>query len=144
MAGRDRAAAKFADFETSAVPEISLEDYVWRIVDYCYISPTSLVLSLILMDMLIQQHGLILSQLNIFKLLFTSVRVASKVHELRSLSNKNFAVVGGVTSAQLNALESTFIALFNWELWVEHQTFAEYCQRLCPEGQKPKLPIVGM
>lgn len=144
VAGRDKAQQRFADYETSAVPEISLEDYLWRIVDYCYISPTSLVLACILIDKLIQDHGLMLSQLNIFKLFFTSVRVASKVHELRSLSNKNFAVVGGVTAAQLNALESTFVGVFNWELWVSHETFRTYCTRLRPESSPPDLPIVGM
>eukprot|EP01062_Namystynia_karyoxenos_P009990 TRINITY_DN13540_c0_g1_i1.p1 TRINITY_DN13540_c0_g1~~TRINITY_DN13540_c0_g1_i1.p1 ORF type:complete len:249 (+),score=65.38 TRINITY_DN13540_c0_g1_i1:138-884(+) len=137
-------ANRFADFETSAVPEIQLEDYLWRIVDYCYISPTSLLLACILIDKLIVGHGLTLSQLNIFKLFFTSVRVASKVHELRSLSNKNFAVVGGVSSAQLNALEATFIQLFRWNLWVEHEEFVAYCERLCPQNRPPDLPKVQM
>eukprot|EP01062_Namystynia_karyoxenos_P062251 TRINITY_DN55167_c0_g1_i1.p1 TRINITY_DN55167_c0_g1~~TRINITY_DN55167_c0_g1_i1.p1 ORF type:complete len:281 (+),score=112.95 TRINITY_DN55167_c0_g1_i1:93-845(+) len=137
-------ANRFADFETTAVPEINLEDYLWRIVDYCYISPSSLLLACILLDKLILGHGLTLSQLNIFKLFFTSVRVASKVHELRSLSNKNFAVVGGVSSQQLNALEATFIALFNWNLWVEHEEFVKYCERMCPQGSPPDLPKVEM
>merc|ERR1712224_289336 len=102
-------APKFSDFETSAVPEIELVQYLWRIVDYCYISPTSLILACILIDRLIQEHNLILSNLNVYKLFFTSVRVASKIHELRSLSNKNFAVVGGVSAAQLNTLECSFV-----------------------------------
>eukprot|EP01065_Artemidia_motanka_P043039 TRINITY_DN5895_c4_g1_i1.p1 TRINITY_DN5895_c4_g1~~TRINITY_DN5895_c4_g1_i1.p1 ORF type:complete len:294 (+),score=73.93 TRINITY_DN5895_c4_g1_i1:107-883(+) len=137
-------ATRFTEFETSSVPDITLEDYLWRIVDYCYISPTSLILACILIDKLIVGHGLILSQLNCFKLLFTSVRVASKVHELRSLSNKNFAVVGGVTAGQLNQLESTFVALFSWCLWVEHEEFVRYCERLCPPGRMPRLPKVQM
>eukprot|EP00756_Hemistasia_phaeocysticola_P014178 Hpha_TRINITY_DN15327_c5_g1::TRINITY_DN15327_c5_g1_i1::g.91079::m.91079 len=136
-------ASRFAEFETTAIPDINLEDYLWRIVDYCYISPTSLVLACVLLDKLIMEHNLILSQLNIYKMLFTAVRVASKVHELRSLSNKNFAVVGGVTAQQLNALEVSFVNLFQWSLWVDHEEFAKYCARLCPSG-KVNLPKVQM
>eukprot|EP00756_Hemistasia_phaeocysticola_P004906 Hpha_TRINITY_DN13072_c1_g1::TRINITY_DN13072_c1_g1_i2::g.68832::m.68832 len=137
-------AGKFAVFETSAVPEISLEDYLWRVVDYCYISPTSMVLACVLIDRLIILHGLTLTQLNIFKLFFTSVRVASKVHELRSLSNKNFATVGGVSASQLNALEASFVNLFGWKLWVDHEDFVKYCERLSPPGRQPLLPKVAM
>jgi len=140
--------SKFGDFETTAVPDISLTDYLWRIVDYCYISPTSLILACILIDRLIVEHNLTLTQLNIFKLFFTSVRVASKIHELRSLSNKNFAVVGGVSAAQLNQLECVFVNLFQWELWVEHGTFTEYCKRLMQKEQHGDvhklLPMVRM
>jgi len=134
---------KFTDFKTSAVPEISLEDYLWRVVDYCYISPTSMVLACILIDRLIISHGLLINPLNIFKLFFTSVRVASKVHELRSLSNKNFATVGGVSASQLNALEASFVNIFGWELWVEHEEFVKYCKRLSP-GTEISLPKVMM
>ena len=119
---------RFISYDTSTVPEIQLEDYMWRICDYTYISPTTLLMACIYIDRLIGE-GLILSQLNVFKLFFTSVRVASKVHELRSLSNKNFAVVGGVTTEQMNQLESLFMRDFKWKLWVEHETFVQYCQR---------------
>lgn len=137
--------SKFSEFETSAVPDISLADYLWRVVDYCYISPTSLILACILIDRLIVEHNLILSTLNIFKLFFTSVRVASKIHELRSLSNKNFAVVGGVSAAQLNALECSFVNLFQWSLWVEHEHFATYCKRLLQKDQQADaMPKVQM
>eukprot|EP01061_Rhynchopus_euleeides_P002775 TRINITY_DN12133_c0_g3_i1.p1 TRINITY_DN12133_c0_g3~~TRINITY_DN12133_c0_g3_i1.p1 ORF type:complete len:292 (+),score=51.54 TRINITY_DN12133_c0_g3_i1:247-1122(+) len=133
---------RFISYDTSTVPEIQLEDYMWRICDYTYISPTTLLMACIYIDRLIGE-GLILSQLNVFKLFFTSVRVASKVHELRSLSNKNFAVVGGVTTDQMNQLESLFMRDFKWKLWVEHDTFVQYCQRLAPPGEETVLPIVG-
>ena len=119
---------RFVAYDTSTVPEIELEDYLWRICDYTYISPTTLIMACIYIDRLISE-GLILSQLNVFKLFFTSVRVASKVHELRSLSNKNFAVVGGVTTEQMNQLEAVFMRDFKWKLWVEHELFVQYCQK---------------
>ncbi|KAJ9450575.1 Cyclin-U3-1 [Diplonema papillatum] len=133
---------KFVSYDTSTVPDIQLEDYLWRICDYTYISPTTLLMACIYIDRLILE-GLILSQLNVFKLFFTSVRVASKVHELRSLSNKNFAVVGGVTTDQMNQLESLFMRDFKWRLWVDHEQFVQYCQRLMPPGEIARLPPIG-
>jgi len=132
---------RFISYETSSVPEIQLEEYMWRICDYTYISPTTLLMACIYIDRLIMD-GLILSQLNVFKLFFTSVRVASKVHELRSLSNKNFAVVGGVTTEQMNQLESLFMRDFKWRLWVDHDQFVNYCQRLMPAGEIVNLPPI--
>eukprot|EP01064_Diplonema_japonicum_P001775 TRINITY_DN11195_c0_g1_i1.p1 TRINITY_DN11195_c0_g1~~TRINITY_DN11195_c0_g1_i1.p1 ORF type:complete len:282 (+),score=36.97 TRINITY_DN11195_c0_g1_i1:147-992(+) len=133
---------KFLSYDTSTVPDIPLEDYIWRICDYTYISPTTLLMACIYIDRLICE-GLILSQLNVYKLFFTSVRVASKVHELRSLSNKNFAVVGGVTTEQMNQLESSFMRDFKWRLWVDHDLFVQYCQRLMPPGEVARLPPIG-
>ena len=120
--------SRFTSYDTSTVPDIQLESYIWRICDYTYISPTSLLMACIYIDRLILE-GLILSHLNVFKLFFTSVRVASKVHELRSLSNKNFAVVGGISTEQMNQLETLFMRDFKWRLWVGHDVFVQYCQR---------------
>eukprot|EP01059_Diplonema_ambulator_P030252 TRINITY_DN5094_c0_g1_i1.p1 TRINITY_DN5094_c0_g1~~TRINITY_DN5094_c0_g1_i1.p1 ORF type:complete len:285 (+),score=41.58 TRINITY_DN5094_c0_g1_i1:236-1090(+) len=133
---------KYISYDTSTVPDIALEDYIWRICDYTYISPTTLLMACIYVDRLIME-GLILSQLNVFKLFFTSVRVASKVHELRSLSNRNFAVVGGVTTEQMNQLESLFMRDFKWRLWIDHELFVQYCQRLMPPGEVAQLPPIG-
>eukprot|EP01060_Flectonema_neradi_P002453 TRINITY_DN11512_c3_g1_i1.p1 TRINITY_DN11512_c3_g1~~TRINITY_DN11512_c3_g1_i1.p1 ORF type:complete len:286 (+),score=34.16 TRINITY_DN11512_c3_g1_i1:103-960(+) len=134
--------SRFTSYDTSTVPDIQLENYIWRICDYTYISPTSLLMACIYIDRLILE-GLILSHLNVFKLFFTSVRVASKVHELRSLSNKNFAVVGGISTEQMNQLETLFMRDFKWRLWVGHDVFVQYCQRLMPPGEVCNLPPVG-
>jgi hypothetical protein len=122
---------KYAQYETNSVPNIQIEDYVHRIAEYTYISPATLVAALIYLDRLTLRHpSLLFTLLNIFKLFFVAVRVASKVVDLRTLNNKNFASVGGISNRHLNDLEAKFLIDIRFDLYVSAREFFLYCQRI--------------
>lgn len=122
---------RFAPFETSQVPNILIEDYVHRIAEYTFISPSSMLSALILLDRLSARFStLVFSRINIFKLFFVAVRVASKVVDLRTLNNKNFSSVGGVSNRQLNDLEARFLIDLKFDLLISPGEFFQYAQRL--------------
>lgn len=124
---------RFDAYETSSVPGILVEDYVHRIAEYTYISPSTMVAALILLDRLTQRFPkLLFTQLNIFKLFFVAVRVASKVVDLRTLNNKNFASVGGVSNRHLNDLEAKFLVDLKFDLFLSPGEFFHYAGRLQP------------
>lgn len=130
---------RFAIYETTALPSIQVEDYVHRIAEYTYISPSSMVSALILLDRLTQRFpSLYFTQLNIYKLFFVAVRVASKVVDLRTLNNKNFASVGGVSNRHLNDLEARFVIDLHFDVLITPGEFHQFAAKLQPIS--PSVP----
>lgn len=124
---------RFAMYETNNVPNIQLEDYIHRVGEYTYISPSSMLAAVIFLDRLCERYPLLtITNQNIFKLFFVSVRIASKVVDLRSLNNKNFASVGGVGNRHLNELEDAFLKYIKFDLFLSPAEFSEYSRRLHP------------
>src|SRR5690242_13008372 len=54
-------------------PSVSLEDYLERIIKYSEMEENTLILALIYIDMICKRKGLILTELNVHRLLFTSI-----------------------------------------------------------------------
>lgn len=132
-------AQRYGLYDTSAVPSISMEDYVNRIAGNTYISPSSLVVALIFVDRVLARHSeLTLTHLNVFKLFFAACRVSSKVVEVRTLSNKNFAPVGGVDLRHLNDLEAKFLIDIRFDVYVQPKEFVHYCNQIMQQA-----PIVA-
>lgn len=132
---------RFAIYETNNVPGIQLDDYVHRIAEYTYISPASMLAAVIFLDRLCEKYTtLLLTDRNIFKLFFVAVRVSSKVVDLRSLNNKNFASVGGVGNKHLNDLEETFLKHLRFDLFLAPSEFLEYARRLHPPTLHSQVP----
>lgn len=132
---------RFAMYETNNVPGIQLDDYVHRIAEYTYISPASMLAAVIFLDRLCEKYTtLLLSERNIFKLFFVAVRVSSKVVDLRSLNNKNFASVGGVSNKHLNDLEETFLKHLRFDLFLAPTEFIEYARRIHPPTLHSQVP----
>jgi hypothetical protein len=140
---------RYAQYETNTVPGIQIEDYVHRLAEYTYISPATLVASLIFLDRLCVRHSsLLVTHLNVFKLFFVAVRVASKVVDLRTLNNKNFAAVGGISNRHLNDLEAKFLIDMRFDLYIQPREFFLYSQRFMnqlatqtPSVQRPMKSV---
>ena len=132
---------KYYLYETTTTPDISIEAYITRIAEYAYISPSTLVCALILLDRLSGRHPMLLfTKKNIHKIFFTIVRIASKVIELRALNNKNFAPIGGVSLQHLNHLESIMLIDFRFDLYINPDEFKKYVYR-ATYGTKESIPI---
>jgi len=131
-ASGDSTDPRLKPFETSQKPNIGIEEYVWRIVEYSYTSPATLLTSLIYLDRLMTRYDALMTPMNIYKLFFISVRIASKVIDLRTLNNKNFANIGGINNKSLNELEASFIILLQFDVFVSPVEFKRYSDRLVP------------
>ncbi|KAI5345133.1 hypothetical protein L3X38_013010 [Prunus dulcis] len=66
----------------------------------------------------------------IFRLLITTIMVASKYVEDMNYRNSYFARVGGLTTNELNKLELEFLFLMGFKLHVNVSVFESYCCHL--------------
>lgn len=123
--------AELNHFSTRDVPAISVHDYLKRVVKYTYVSPSVLVCACFYLDRLLCMYpSMLLHPYNVFKLLLTSARMASKLLDTRTLNNHDFSVVGGVTNEDLNALEFFMVDLLHNHLYISKEAFDEYCRPL--------------
>ncbi|EAN87457.1 hypothetical protein C3747_11g79 [Trypanosoma cruzi] len=130
----------FNVFDTSTAPSISFSGYVNRIVEYTYVSPSVLLIACLYIDRLLSRKpSLFLTKLNIFKLFASATRVASKVMDTRTLSNKNFASICGVRNSEMNCLEAHFIRFLELDLYVQAEEFYRYVDDLVttPRSRRP-------
>ncbi|KAJ7981319.1 Cyclin [Quillaja saponaria] len=85
----------------------------------------------------------------IYKLLVSSVMVASKMLDDVPYNNAFYARVGGVSNAELNKLELELLFLLDFGVMVSSQVFESYCSHLEKEmlfngtGLKIERPIIS-
>ncbi|RNF09921.1 cyclin-dependent protein kinase [Trypanosoma rangeli] len=128
--------------ETSDVPGITFSEYVHRIVEYTYVSPSVLLIACLYIDRLLtHKASLVLTKHNIFKLFAVATRVASKVMDTRTLSNKNFARICGIRNSEMNFLEAHFMRVIELDLYVPPEEFYSYVEDLVTRvPAKPPAP----
>lgn len=116
-------------FYSAAVPGISIEAYMRRLVIHANCTSSAFIVALVLLDRFREkQPHLFLSQLNIHRLLITALMVAAKMTDDRSAKPRFFARVGGMPSFQeIIHLEASFLSLVQYQVFVSP---SEYCEKL--------------
>jgi len=90
-----------------------------------------LVLALVYIDRLIQHAGLVVSSLNIHRVVITSVMLAAKYFDDHYYNNAYYAKIGGVPCTEMNSLELEFLFLINFTLYVQPESYKKYHAELC-------------
>lgn len=126
----------------SDVPCYSYITLLKRLANYTYLSPSSMMGGIIYLDRFCQNYpGFRITRHNIGKLLVTSVRVANKVIDLRSVNNLNFANAFAVSLVEMNKMEERFLKLIAFDLFISPMEFNTYAKTIQPPGT-PLYPII--
>jgi len=119
-------------FDSVQPPPIKLECYLKRIAKFSGCSIESLIFSLIYIDRLIisSDNSFLVTSSNVHRLLLASVLVAVKFYDDQYFNNAFFSKVGGVSRNELNVLETEFLFLINFNLFVDMDLYERYNERL--------------
>jgi hypothetical protein len=117
-------------FEAFRAPGISVRDYLTRIHKYASCSPECFVLALVYIDRLHQMQGFVLTELNVHRVVITSIVLAAKFFDDHYFNNAYYAKVGGVPCPEMNELEVEYLLLINFSLHVSSETYARYYNEL--------------
>ena len=113
-------------FSAPQVPPISIDAYLERIFSYSKCEESSLVSSLIYIDRISSDGNVLLTPYNIHRILFTSVLVAIKYNEDGIYKMKYYASIAGVSEKELRILESVFLSLVRFNLYINEKEYEEY------------------
>ena len=114
-----------AIFTCTIIPNISIYDYLKRIVKYTNVEQSTLIIALIYIDRICQNNYFI-NEHNIHKLLFTSILIAIKYQEDDFYKNEYYAQIAGVGVKELFRMEEEFLALISFTLYINEKVFELY------------------
>ena len=114
-----------AIFTCTMIPNISIYDYLKRIVKYTNVEQSTLIIALIYIDRICQNNYFI-NEHNIHKLLFTSILIAIKYNEDDFYKNEYYAQIAGVGVKELFRMEEEFLALISFTLYINEKVFELY------------------
>ncbi|XP_044483790.1 cyclin-P3-1-like [Mangifera indica] len=114
-------------FQGSRVPSLSIRQYIERIFKYSSCSPSCFVVAYIYIDRFLQQLNAYLTSVNAHRLLITSIMIAAKFIDDECYNNAYFAKIGGVSTAEMNRLEISFLFTLEFRLHVTAEVFRKFC-----------------
>ena len=117
-------------FFKNVVPEMSIWDYLSRIKTYSRCSDSCFIVALIYIDRAIEIKNLVLSHLNVHRILITSILIAVKFLDDSYMNNAFYAQLGGITTNEMNMLELDFLLFLGFSLQVSSDLFSSYHNEL--------------
>lgn len=128
-------------FDSSAIPPISIENYLLRLFSTFRCSDATFIAALILVDRLLDCDGgrLPLTMRNVHRVFLASLVVAAKYHEDLVYSNSHYARAGGVHLREVNRLERVLLGAVDFDLRVEPDEYQLYEAALLPPAG-PEAP----
>ena len=111
-------------FETSENPNISLLDYLKRIVEYSNCEENTLISALIYIDRIAKIKNI--TKLNVYKLIFTSILISLKYNEDGIYDNVYYSQVAGVSVQELFQMEYEYVLLLNFNFNISEFIFNQY------------------
>jgi len=117
-------------FTTKKRPNISIYDFLKRLYKYSKVSENILILVLIYIDRLCRNRKICLNYFNIHKLIIASFVTAIKFNSDEYYSLEIYAKLGGISQKEIVSLEYEFIALLDFNLFVEEKLFYKYNNNL--------------
>ena len=111
-------------FDSKLIPNISILDYINRIIDYSKIEENTLIAGLIYIDKIAKVIKI--TNFNIHKILFSCILIAIKNFEDEIYSNNYFAQIGGINNEELLKLELNISTLLDFQFFISEKTFEQF------------------
>eukprot|EP01063_Lacrimia_lanifica_P023138 TRINITY_DN3062_c0_g3_i1.p2 TRINITY_DN3062_c0_g3~~TRINITY_DN3062_c0_g3_i1.p2 ORF type:complete len:108 (+),score=31.83 TRINITY_DN3062_c0_g3_i1:379-702(+) len=104
------------------------------------------MLAVAIIDKLSQKTGLLLTSLNVHRVVLVALAVAAKVRDDVYYSNKYYASVGGVSTRELNRLETALLTDCDWEVFVGEPQYKAYVEHFgmheaCAKQSAPSAAV---
>ena len=117
-------------FCSKFIPTISITDYLLRFKKYTNIENSTLIISIIYIDIICQKHDITIQEINIHRLFLICCVLAIKYNEDIQFTNSYYAKVGGISNKELNLLEFHTIKLLDYNLSINEKVFNRYVNYL--------------
>ena len=112
--------------EDENLPDISIFNYILYIYAYLNLEFSSIILTLISINRLLERTKDQLSKNNFYKLFITSCLLNSKLNEDPSYDYEVYALVGKIDKNELIILEKEFFQMLDYKLFVNDEVYRRY------------------
>jgi hypothetical protein len=127
-------------FQSRFKPEMGIRRYLERICGYSGMSGEALVLTIIyLMRFGRTNPAIPITEMNLHRLTLAASICAAKIWDDEFVNNARFAKIGGVSLAEMNALEAAFCRLIDFRLFVDPAEYRNIVQQMLCDS--PVVPL---
>ena len=113
-------------FTNKNIPSINIKDYLLRLSKHAKVNESTIILILIYIDRICNMNHFILTYFNIHKLILAAFILAIKYNEENYYHMIYYSKIGGVSLSELNNLESEYLILIGYKLFVNTQLYDKY------------------
>ena len=112
-------------FFTENIPEISIKDYLNRIIYYTKINENTLIASLIYIDRLFIKN-IPINNYSIYRILFSCILLSIKLNEDCIFKNSFYSIISGIPLEDLNLIEYNLLLIFDFQTNINVEIFNKY------------------
>ena len=113
-------------FKNKSIPSISIKNYLIRLSKHAKVNESTIILILIYIDRICNMNHFILTYYNIHKLILAAFILAIKYNEDYYYHMIYYSKMGGVSLSELNYLESEYLKLVDYKLYVDTKLYDKY------------------
>ena len=114
------------NYTNKNIPSISIKDYLLRLSKHSKVNESTIILVLIYIDRICNMNHFFLSYYNIHKMILAAFILAIKYNEENYYSMIYYSKIGGVSLSELNYLESEYLILIGYKLFVQTKLYDKY------------------
>ncbi len=131
LSRRKRDKETLTRFHSLKIPAMDIARYAQRIAHFAECSPQCFTLALVYIDRLVRSDRSIdITAFTIHRLLIAAVVVAVKYLDDIYHLNPVYGRIGGISSSEINTLESEFVFRLRFDLFVSRATYRAYRREL--------------
>ncbi len=109
---------------------LSIKTYLENLVKVTQIESSTLIAMLIYIDRLCEINNFIVNSLNVYRIIFSSFVIAIKYNEEKYFDNKFFSKLAGMSLTEMNLLESIYLNLIDYKLYISDEEFVIYYENI--------------
>ena len=113
-------------FYLEKIPSISLENYLRHIVKYTQMNISTLILSVIYIDLFCEKFNYVLTSNNIYRMIIISIYISLKYNEDIFVNTKTYAAIAGVTPDDLKTLELYMCVTLDFSFFIKSDYYQQY------------------
>ena len=121
---------KGTNFCSKEIPNITITNYILRLTKKINIEPSTLILGIIYFDKICNKGNIILSFLNVYRLILISLVLAIKFNEEYFETNEFYSKIGGLSNKSFNKLEIAVLKILNYKLYIKKDIYDNYINHI--------------
>ena len=121
---------KETNFCSKEIPNITITNYILRLTKKINIEPSTLILGIIYFDKICNKGNIILSFLNVYRLILISLVLAIKFNEEYFETNEFYSKIGGLSNKSFNKLEIAVLKILNYKLYIKKDIYDNYINHI--------------
>ena len=110
-------------FDSNIIPEITIQEYLSRIVQYVDCSQECYIIAGIYAKRV--QKKIPITPYNVHRIMFMGIVIAAKWRDDLYFTNKLYSIIGGISLTEINRMELTLLHLIDWQTNVSIEEYEQ-------------------